>query len=240
MKKLLLIAILLSSSLLYAQDQPIKPLYKEGHTFDIAFAGGKDVAQASMSWSHLHGFGKKEQRFKAGYGIRFGTFFGGNLFYTTAPSKYTSDDALVDTLSLINAQVNNLNINIHLQYTLFKKLDIGFNIDAIGFSFGAEQKGSIVSSSLDPGYSPVQKSKPTAFNLLLVGDNDKGSLTSEFYVRYWLSPKWAIRGGFNYFFSEYTTAEELSFNNGDVSNDRFRNKAYMGFIAVSFKPFKAN
>jgi len=240
MKKYLLIAFLLIHTLSNAQQQGSKALYKEGHTFDMAIAGGKDVFQSSMSWSHLHGFGKKDQRFKVGYGIRFGSFFGGNLLYTTAPSKYTSNEDQIDTLSLINAQVNTLNANIHLQYTLFKKLDLGFNIDAIGFSFGSAQKSSILSSSLDPGYSPVQQSKPTVFNLLLIGDNDKGSLTSEFYVRYWLSPRWAIRGGFNYFFSEYTTPQTLSFNNGEVSNDRFRNKAYMGFLAVSFKPFQSH
>jgi hypothetical protein len=233
----LFIILVAFSSLAYGQDQATKPSYKEGHTFDLTVSGGDARIQGAAGWSHLHGFGKKEQRFKVGYGLRFASFAGGNLFYTTAPAKYTSEDAKIDTLSLINAQVNTLNVSIHLQYTLFKKLDLGFNIDAVGLSFGAEQKGSILSSSLDAGYSPVPKAKPTPLNILLVGDNDRGSLISEFYVRYWISPRWAVRGGFNYFFSEYTTDKELSFNNGEIKNDRFRNKSYMGFISVSFKPF---
>lgn len=237
MKNLLLALIIsFTNATIYAQEVA-KPLYKSGHTFDATLSLGESRIQGALSWNHLHGFGKKEQRFKIGYGLRFSAFGAGNVLYTTAPAKYTSDDANIDTLSLINAQVNTLNASIHLQYTLFKKLDIGFNIDAIGFSFGAEQKGSVLSSSLDAGNSPVAKAKPTAFNLLLVGDNDQGSLVSEFYVRYWISPKWAIKGGFNYFFSEYTTEKKLSFNNGAVVNDRFRNKSYMGFIAVSFRPF---
>lgn len=224
----------------YAQDQTTKPRYKEGHTFDMSLSGGDARIQGAGSWSHLHGFGKKEQRFKIGYGIRLGAFFGGNLLYTTADAKYTKDDSNIDTLSLVDAQVNTLNASLHLQYTFFQKLDLGFNIDAIGLSIGGEQKGSILSSSLDFGSSPVPLSKPTGFNLLLVGDNDRGSLISEFYLRYWLSPRWAIRGGLNYFFSEYTTENKLSFNNGEVKTDRFRNKSYMGFLSVSFRPFKSN
>jgi hypothetical protein len=236
MKKLVIITVFLSSSV-FAQVDFTKPVYKKGHTFDASLSGGESRIQGALSWSHLHGFGKKTQKFKVGYGIRYSSFFGGNLFYTTAPAKYTSDNAKIDTLSLLNAQVNTLNVSVHLQYTVLKKLDLGFNIDAIGLTLGAEQKYSLLSSTGDPANLQVNTAKPSPFNLLLIGDNDKGSLISEFYVRYWLSPKWAIKGGFNYFFSEYTTNAPLSFNNGDVVNDRYRNKSYMGFLSLSFKPF---
>ena len=236
MKKIIILLLFITSTA-FSQNEFTKPAYKNGHTFDATVSGGAYRIQGTLSWSHLHGFGKKEQRFKVGYGLRYSSFFGSNLFYTTAPAKYTSGEAKIDTLSLIDAQVNALNISLHLQYTLFKKLDLGFNIDAIGFSFGAEQQGSILSSSLDTSNPPVAKAKPSAFNLLLIGNNDKGSLISEFYVRYWINSKWAIKGGFNYFFSEYTTEKPLSFNNGTVVNDRYRNKSSMGFLSVSFKPF---
>jgi len=75
--------------------------------------------------------------------------------------------------------------------------------------------------------------KPTTLNLLLTSDNDIGTLNSEFFARYWIKPAWAIKAGYTFLFTEFTTNRELTFN-----NDRFRNKAGMFMVGITYAPFK--
>jgi hypothetical protein len=174
---------------------------------------------------------------------------GANKFYVTAPSKYTSSvqspatifseniEENIDTITTATANTNSLNITIHAEYALTKKITLGFNIDAVGFSFGPEKTFNVISSSFDANQSPIQPGSPTTWNVLLISDNDIGSLNSEFFLRYWLSEKFALRGGMTFVFSEYTLANELSFDNGRIMNDRYRHKAAMAMIGVTYKPF---
>ncbi|HEX6224292.1 MAG TPA: hypothetical protein VFZ52_07775, partial [Chryseolinea sp.] len=74
-------------------------------------------------------------------------------------------------------------------------------------------------------------------NLLLTSDNDIGSLNSEFYLRYKFNSKLSLRAGYAFVFSEYRTHTSLSFDEGRIVNDRFRYKAAMAFVGVTFKPF---
>lgn len=234
-----------------AQDSTCICRYKYNNYYDLAFSLGKQQVVGALSWSHLHGFGKKKQRFKIGYGIRYSWFYGysAGKFYSTAPSKYTSAvqgpttlfsetfEENIDTIAFTNPQVNALNISIHLQYTILKKIDLGFNIDAIGISFGAVQNASVISSVYDPGQPYLIEAKPTRLNLLLTSDNDIGSLNSEFYLRYWITQHIGIRAGYTFFFSEYTTANPLSFDGGRIQNDRFRLKSSLIMLGISYTPF---
>jgi hypothetical protein len=234
-----------------AQDSTRSGKYKYNNFYDFAFSLGKHEVTEALSWSHLHGFGNKKQRFKIGYGLRFTSYYGysAGKFYTTAPSKYTSPvqgpttifsetfEENIDTIAFANPQVNSLNISIHLQYTLIKKLDLGFNIDAIGFSFGARQSASVISSVYDPNQPYLLSSAPTRFNLLLTSDNDIGSLNSEFYIRYWFSKHIGIRIGYTFYFSEYTTSQKLTFDSGRIQTDRFRQKSSLFMLAISYNPF---
>jgi hypothetical protein len=222
--------------------------YAKENYFNVGASGGNQEFLGTAGWSHLHRMGKKK-RFAIGYGIRYSGYVGGNKFYTTAPSKYTStrqdlltifsDDVPenIDTISVITSRVNSINLSFHLQYTLFGKLDLGTNIDLIGFSFGRQTKGSIMSSSFDGKQAAVQNASPTPFNVLLTSDNDRGSLNSEFYGQYWLHKKWAVKLGYTFYFSELTTAQNLSFDNGRIENDRYRLKSSMILLGVTFKPF---
>jgi hypothetical protein len=179
-----------------------------------------------------------------GYGIRYTGYAGSALNYTTAPALLTSKqegpqvlfskiyDENIDTVSFGSTQVNTLNIVIHLNYSILPKLDIGFNIDALGFSVGAAQTGTFKSSLQQTNNSVMPKASPTPYNVLLVSDNDIGSLNSEIFARYWLNKKWALKAGAMFLFTEYKTENKLSFD-----NDRFRNKSLMLMAGVSFKPF---
>jgi hypothetical protein len=86
----------------------------------------------------------------------------------------------------------------------------------------------------------VANAKPTTLNLLLTSDNDVGSLNSEFYVRYWLSPKIGIRAGYTFYFSEYTTDRAIGFDNSRIVNDRYRFKSSLIMLGISWKPFNSN
>ena len=217
--------------------------YKYNNNFDLALSGSANQQMIALSWVHFHPVTKKGN-FKIGYGIRFNSQFGKNLTYVTAPASITSkrnDPGVlfskiyyenIDTFLVSNSQNNSLNISINLQYTIKQKFDIGFNIDAIGFSFGAKTSGIYISSqSTESG--TIQNAKPTAFNLLLVSDNDIGFLNSELYVRYWFSKNWAIKAGGSFIFTEYTTDNKLR-----LDNNRWRNKALIGMIGITYSPFK--
>ena len=244
MKKILIIGLLfLSFTPLFSQENTeIKKGYRYNNNYDLAIGAGNGFSTA-LSWSHFHKIGKKG-KFQIGYGLRLTSLFGSNVAHITAPAKLTSGgtglgvianeiiEANLDTLTLNSMQVNSLNLSINLQYAFSEKLEIGFNIDALGFSFGGEQKGNFVAAS-QKRVTSQETAKPTAANVLLTSDNDIGSLNSEFYLRYWLSPKWAIRGGLTFAFSEYTTSRKLTFD-----NDRFRAKVLMPMLAVTFSPYR--
>lgn len=211
-------------------------------TGDFAIASTGDFTYLALSVNRLHGLGKSH-RFKIGYGLRFTSGFGGKTDYATAPARLTSGtqsivalftetiENNIDTLHLTKAQVNSLNLSINLEYAITKRLSVGANIDAIGFSFGSQQSGTFqanapVRSALS---NTVQTAKPTSFNLLLVSDSDLGSLNSEYYVRYRIRPELSLRAGLGFLFTEYTTSRKLT-----LENDRFRSKNYLPMVAVSY------
>ncbi len=213
---------------------------KKVTTADVAISAGGGFSGA-LSYNQMYGIGKSS-RFKIGWGARLTSFFGKNLDYATAPARLTSGQtgpqvlfvenilSNIDTLKLSSTQTNALNLVIHLEYNI-KKLAIGFNIDAIGVTLGAKQQGTFVAKSTGSRFHSTQQSaQPTVFNLLLVSDNDLGSLNSELYARYWLKEKVGVRCGASFQFTEYTTSQKLTFE-----NDRFRNKILMPFVGLSIR-----
>jgi hypothetical protein len=230
---------------LFGQNHP----YRNKHYFDLSASGSAGKFATALSWSHMNTVTKRVPNLKIGYGIRFSTFVAANKFYVTAPAKYTSPvqnlgtifsetiEANIDTITTPTANSNSLNIALYFEYAITRKIDLGFNIDAVGFSFGPTKSFNVLSSAFDPNQSPIQTGAPTRLNLLLTSDNDIGSLNSEFFVRYWISDKIAARGGMSFLFSEYRLSNELSFDNGRIINDRYRHKAAMAMIGVTYKPF---
>ena len=207
----------------------------------VYVAGGQ--AAGAVSWHRLHRFGKGKQRLKVGYGLRLSAYFGSDQDYVTAPAALTSGKesfaalfseniaANLDTLRLPGPRVVFLNAAVYLAYTpplLKDRLDVGMNIDAIGFSLGNSQNGTFVSD----GRGTAANAKPTAFNILLISDSDRGSLNSEWYVRYWLNDKWAAKAGLQFMFTEYTTDRPVQ-RVGQLTNDRFRNKSSLLTLGVS-------
>jgi hypothetical protein len=206
---------------------------------DMGLAAGNTQGSLAVAFIHNWRLGEK-QRFSIGTGARLTAYLGKNQNYITAPAQLTSGktglgvifteniEANLDTMIVKTSQVNSLNLLINLGYRLSEKLSVAFNIDAIGFSFGAEQNGNYMNG---PSGQNVL-AKPTGYNLLLTSDNDLGSLNSEFALRYQLNEKWNIKGGLQFLFTEFTTSSEVQ--QFPSPNDRFRNKSAMLSIGAGY------
>jgi hypothetical protein len=201
---------------------------------DIALAYNKGT---TLSGSYDKFWGKK---LKIGLGLRANLHSSGHSMYITAPAELTSgkkslaafftpySNEKLDTLHMNSAAIVALNTKFALQYQVFKKTSIGFNIDLLGFSFGPEKDGRFSAAENKQLNNSIQAAKPTAFNILLISDSDRGSLNSELYLKKQLKSNNYLRLGASFQFNEYTTTNTLTFN-----NDRFRRKNLMPFLAYT-------
>ena len=200
---------------------------QSGSSFELGGAIGSSVGSVSASGFQNFGIGSKK-KFYIGTGVRFTSFFGTNVNFTTAPADLTSDDKNVDTLLAPSPALNSLNLVISLGYKISEKFDVGFNIDAIGISFGPTGSPSYIRN----GKSTPSSASPTSPNILLVGDNDKGSLNSHLFIRYKLSDRLGLKVAYQYLFSELTTTTKVQ--TIPSTNDRFRTKPTMVYVGLNY------
>ena len=231
----LLLAIFFSLSLIatYGQETSSK-----SRSIDLGLAFGSSQGTFTAAYIHSRRLGKK-QKFEIGAGGRLTSYFGSNQYYSTAPAELTTGSsgpgvlfketitANIDTFLIARPQVFALNAMVNLGYRLSEKFSIGFSIDVIGFTLGGEKKGNYINGA----FGQNTTGKPASFNALLIGDNDKGSLNSEFYAKYKLNEKWSLKAGLQYLFTEYVTATEVQ--QFPKPNDRFRNKSSLFTLGAS-------
>lgn len=213
---------------------------KQSDYIDATFAIGSNAGTLSFSYLHNWRIGK-QQKFSVGVGVRASGFLGANVYYVTAPAKLTSGSTgplvlfkenivqNIDSLLVKSPQVNALNVMVNIDYRLTPRFTVGFNIDAIGFSFGSNKNGNYINGVEGNN----TEAKPTSFNILLVSDNDRGTLNSELFLKYLLTDKWFVKGGGQFLFTEYTTKTKVQ--KLPEENDRFRNKALLFCIGITYK-----
>ncbi|CAN5333027.1 hypothetical protein BH09BAC3_BH09BAC3_29190 [soil metagenome] len=192
----------------------------------ITGAIGSSQGSISIDYFHLWKLGASK-KIEIGFGTRFTSYFGSNQYYSSAPASLASDVKKSDSVLLVSPQVNALNLAINLGYRLSPKIGLGFNIDALGFTLGSKKNGTYLNGT----QGGATTASPTSFNLLLVGDNDRGTLNSEFYARYFITEKFAIKVAYQYLFTEYTTDTKIQ--QAPEANDRFRNKAGLFSIGIT-------
>jgi hypothetical protein len=209
----------------------------------VTVAFGNGAISSAFGYQHLWLAGKKK-KLGIGTGVRFTNYFGNNQYYTTAPAKLTTgktgpgvlfaEDILqnIDSVLFKKSQLNALNLSVNFIYAISNKITVGFNIDALGFTLGSKQNGVYYGNN---GIGATTAAKPAGFNLLLVSDNDKGTLNSELYVQYYIKSKWAIKSGFQYLFTEYVTSANVQTTADGQKNDRFRNKSSAISIGLTYK-----
>jgi len=210
---------------------------------ELTGAIGSSQGSGSLGYVYNWKYGK-HKRLELGLGLKFTSYFGSNLYFRTAPAKLTSGktdptvlfradiDQNIDSVLFPKAQTNFLNLNLNIGYNLSKKFYVGFTIDAIGFSFGKKQSGIYYGNNFATGV--VVTAKPTPFNVLLISDNDRGSLNSELFVRYKWNDSWGVKLGFQFLFAEYTTDKEVQTTPTGDKNDRFRKKMPGAGIGVTY------
>lgn len=219
----------------YAQDLPATSKFA-----DLGFGVGDTEGSLVFSFNYDKGLGRSK-KFVIGFGGRLTSYLGKNQYYITAPAELTSGstgpgvifkeniDANIDTFLIKTSQVNSLNAFVALGYNVSERLMFRFNIDVIGFSFGKNTNGNYINGI----QGAMESASPSPFNLLLISDNDLGSLNSEFFARYMINEKWGIKGGIQFHFTEYTTDTEVQ--QFPEPNDRFRNKSLLFSAGVSLK-----
>lgn len=236
MKNSILTIVLIGLLALKVSAQESNPGFfkSPSNNFELGIGSTGEANLVALGWNHLHAV-TKNKKLKIGYGLRFNGNFGKGDF-TTAPADLTSDEKNLDTIRVGDYNINSLNASIHINYAISNKFELEFNIDAVGISFGesidADYK-SIKRLASTPLPANKQAAKPTAFNLLLVGDRDLGSLNSEFKIKYYFKPKWSLNVGATYIFAEYTTTNKLF-----KENDRFRQTTLMPMIGITYSPFR--
>jgi hypothetical protein len=205
---------------------------KRDASFIIGFA--ENQTTTALQYQHVWLLGKKK-KFGIGTGAKLTNVFGRKSFYITAPAKLTSGKVgpavffaeqivpNIDSVFFSKSQVNALNATINFTYDITAKIKLGFNIDAIGFSFGGSQQAAYYPNA--GGLIVSTTAKPTGFNALLVSDNDLGTLNSEFYGQYTINKKFGAKLGFQFLFTEYTTNTKVQTTPAGDKNDRFRYKS---------------
>lgn len=196
--------------------------------------------QGSLSGAYVHNWLLgNNNKVVVGAGVRFTGYLGRNQNYVTAPAKLTSGrtgpgvifieniTANMDTFLIDKPLVFATNIFVNLGWRFNEKLSAGFDIDVIGFSFGPPRKGNYINGSV----GGISDASITPFNILLVSDNDIGTLNSELYARYMVNDRLGLRTGLQFLFTEYTT--DMPVQQFPEPNDRFRRKSLMFMMGVS-------
>jgi hypothetical protein len=251
MKKLLCFLLSLSPLFTLAQS-PVSARLSSG--YDIGMAYSKDHYNPSLVYYQLINIGERKI-FSLGWTARLGAFYGDNLNYYTAPARLTRGktgfNALsapllvqnIDTVRYDYVTMTSLNLGIRAQVTV-GILQIGASADLVGVTFGKSRTGRYQSSTGQfmgtdslPAYyqgaNALQKSRPSILNIRSLGDNNRGTLSTELYARVKVNQRLSIKAGYQWLITETTV------RNRDIvaDNNRFRNRANMAYLAVTIPVF---
>lgn len=223
MKKIALLglALWLASPLVNAQEAATHWVANA----QVSFAASE--FSGALGLGRQHQLGKKD-RLLLGYGLRYTGYSGSGIDFITAPAALTLDEKL-DTFTMASASTHAFNVYLALGYQITSKLSFMFDIDLVGATLGAERSGLFTSTD-QLGFNGNYQASPTAVNVLLVGDNDLGTLASNFSLNYQIKEQWGVKLGMAYLFTEYTTNQELAF-----ANDRFRRKSAQAMLGVTYR-----
>lgn len=212
-------------------------------SFIVTGAVGRSEFSTAIAYQHVWKFFKK-RKLGIGTGARITSYFGYNRYFKTAPARlisgrtdplafFTEDiEENIDSVLFKSTQVNTLNLTINFTYDFSKAFSVGLNLDAIGVTVGGKRSGTYFAND---GSTQTIQARPGTVNLLLVSDNDIGSLNSEFFAKYKWNQKWAVRAGLQFLFAEYTTDTKVQTTPDGQKNDRFRHKSAAFLFGVAYQ-----
>ncbi|GAB3273050.1 hypothetical protein GCM10027347_45140 [Larkinella harenae] len=256
MRKVVTLVFVLISFVAFSQS-PTSSRLSSG--VDVGAAFKKDYLVPSLSYYEMLNL-DANQMFSIGWTIRVGAFYGDNLNYTTAPARLTRGKtgfaalgaplqvANIDTMRFDWVTVTSANLGLRAQVRI-GPVEVGASADILGFAFGKTREGRYRSSTgrfkvpnaagtADSLVSfrghPQQYAQPQRINARLLGDNDRGALATEVYIRLRVTRRVALRAGYQWI----TTEMRASTKNEDDNNQRFRNRADMAYVGLTFPFFK--
>lgn len=219
-----LLLLCLFPAVLFAQSFPKQSV-------QVGLSGGIANGVQSVSLAGMHLFNLfPSRRFELGYGLRVTSLFESISDYRCdcgKPAQVTPEDKVNHSINLM----------LHTQLFVLKRIMVGFNIDFAGLRFAAVSGGLATNTPFaadDKAYIPLGNDNTYgALNMLRVGKNDIGQLSSEFFVGFKLSNRLAIKGGLSHYFISYKgghtdllTGEHTTFKAYNLYNLRFIHIAY--------------
>lgn len=191
------------------------------HTFDVSYGFNKDSFLNGVSYKPMFGFFSND-RFKIGLGVRYSGFMAGNGL------KYERVDSALDSSFLVldRPQTHSFNTVFETTYTMWNKLEIGFNIDIVGYGYGKGRTANY--QSLDGALAGAQASDAPNLDLFLFGKRDKGQLGSEFFLGYKFNPHLGVRAGLSHLITEHQSVQTLEGEN------RFRHLGNFIFASINY------
>ncbi|GAB3332118.1 hypothetical protein GCM10027299_38340 [Larkinella ripae] len=257
MRKIVTLVFALISAAAFSQSSTSSRL---SSGLDLGAAFKNDYLAPSLTYFEMLNL-DANQLFSIGWTVRLGTFYGDNLNYITAPARLTREktgfaalaaplvEANLDTMRFDWVTMTTANLGVRAQVRL-GPVEIGAGADLLGFGFGKTRSGRYRSStgrytgtnaagvadtlSFRLGNNSTQPAQPQRVNVRLLGDNDLGSLSTEVYARLRVMRRLGIKGGYQWI----TTGMRASNENIDDKNRRFRNRASMAYVALTFPFFK--
>lgn len=257
--KILPVALLTFLTINCVAQSLVSTRISAGVDVGAGFKGGQ--LAPSIAYYQLLNVGEKKL-ISFGYSLKFGTFYGNNLDYITAPARLTRGKdgfsalgaslipANIDTVSFTRVSMTNLNLGFKVQIQL-GPVQVGATADILGLGFGKSRTGQYKSSTgaftapssgttattdtlSFQGTNGSQSAFPSNFNVRLLGDNNLGTLSSEVYARFLFTKRIGVKVGYQWL----TT--EISVRNRDVKadNDRFRNRQSFPYVAITFPLFQ--
>ena len=222
---LIIIALALVIGLNAAQAQKTESVNRLRQYGDVSLAFGEGFL-GSLAYQHTWGLGKS-QKLRLSYGFRLTGYSGPEREFYSAPIEYYMIEEETDTLTISDPGMSNLALYIGATYRVGTKWEFGFNIDALGYTFGGDRDGVFTGNNGETINATVNPNQVTA---LLVGANDIGMIKAEFFAAYQFNDRMTLRAGFNNNFIEYKTATELQ-----AGNTRFRADPTAYFVGFRYK-----
>lgn len=208
-------------------------VHKTNQWLDISATLASKQSALSASWVYNWGIGKTK-KLDLGLGARLTLYGGDDRNYITAPARLARTNTTPfyivfagqrtwywDTLTVEKPFTTSLNFTGNAGYHITPELYAGLNIDLVGVTIGSKSPALLQSDGV---ITEEPEAKPAAFNALLTGDLDLGTLNSEFYLRYQLNEKIAVKGIYQFLFSEYETNNISQTAPDGTEVTRFRNK----------------
>jgi hypothetical protein len=210
---------------------------------DLALTAGQSQGSVAGAYNYNWKLWKK-RKWEVGVGARWSNYFGTKTNFITAPARLARTNTTPfliffagqktenhDTLTVQRPFTSSLNVAVNIGYNFNPRWYAGFNIDVIGFTVGRTSPAILTSNGTT---MTEPQAKPAAFNLLLTGDHDYGSLNSEFFLQYHLKGAWSLRAIYQFLFIEYRTKNIQQVAPDGTIVDRFRNKANNFGLGVSY------